>query len=343
MIFDSVDGIFEAFNRLKVLVIGDVMVDTYTWGKVERISPEAPVPVLHIARREERLGGAANVALNISALGAVPLLCSAIGTDPEGDLMLRLMTDAGLPHDGMVRHSSRITTTKQRIMSGSHHLLRVDTEDTAELSNEVRNSLLERITLLLPEADAVIFEDYDKGVLGKELIEAVIALAIKHGKPTIVDPKKRNFMFYRRATLFKPNLKELREGLKTDFDIEKPGELQTAVSNLKEALNLEAALITLSEHGMYIDLQGEQHHVPAHLRRIADVSGAGDTVVSIASLCLALKLPPQLVLSLSNLGGGLVCEHIGVVPINKSKLLSEALRHNLLSGVAEQGITNAGS
>ncbi|MES2386906.1 MAG: bifunctional ADP-heptose synthase [Bacteroidota bacterium] len=329
MNFRSQEDIFDAFSNLKVLIIGDVMVDTYTHGKVDRISPEAPVPVLHVTGREERLGGAANVALNVSALGAKPYLCSAIGNDVEGDMLLRLMAQSNLPDDGILRSDSRITTTKQRVMSGAHHLLRVDTEDIGQLNIEVRKNLLERIESLLPECSVVIFEDYDKGVLGKELIESVIEMATKAGIPTVVDPKKRNFMFYRGASLFKPNLKELREGLKIDFDPDKPGELDSAVQQLKDALQLNGALITLSERGMYIDFNETRYHIPAWLRNIADVSGAGDTVISIAALCVALGLPPKLVLALSNLGGGLVCEYAGVVPIDKANLLAEAKRHGL--------------
>lgn len=330
MPYTNLEQIFTDFSGLSALIIGDVMVDTYTWGKVERISPEAPVPVLHINRREERLGGAANVALNMKALGAKPFLCSVIGDDSEGKMLLSLLNQSDLPNEGIVTDAKRVTTTKQRILSGSHHLLRVDSEDTSNLLPEAQKALLAKIEQLLPLCQVIVFEDYDKGVINQSLIETVIGWAEAKGIPTVVDPKKRNFLHYKKATLFKPNLKELREGLKIEFNPDNESELIDAVEKLKTSLNLEGALITLSERGMFIDFGGKQIHVPAWLRHIADVSGAGDTVISVAALCLALNLPPEIVLGLSNLAGGMVCEYVGVVPIQKQALYEEAIKQNLI-------------
>ena len=324
MNYSSFSQIFEAFNGLKVLIIGDVMIDSYQWGKVERISPEAPVPIVHVQQREMRLGGASNVALNIQAMGGIPILCSVIGEDLDGDNFIKLLENNKLPIEGIIRKSSRVTTIKHRIISGSHHMLRVDSEIDTPLIASDRNALLERITGLIGQVDVIVFEDYDKGVIDKILISDVVKSAKSAGKPIAVDPKKRNFMHYHGVDLFKPNLKEMKEGLKIDLHSDDMQELVSAVKILKEKLSLEGALLTLSERGVFIDLKNEQHHLPAHIRNISDVSGAGDTVISVASLCLALGLSPRLIAGLSNLAGGLVCEYVGVVPIVKEELLKEA-------------------
>ena len=305
------------------------MVDSYLWGKVDRISPEAPVPIVHVQKREKRLGGASNVAVNVQAMGATPVLCSVIGKDVDGRDFMELLFKNGLSADGIIQSESRTTTTKHRIVSGSQHLLRIDSEMDQLINLEERELLLGKIKQLAPACDVIIFEDYDKGVISRELIEEVTHLAKVHGIPIVVDPKKRNFLHYKGVTLFKPNLKELREGLKLEFDANQEEELQQAVSLLREKLQLDSALVTLSEKGVYIDYQDEKCIIPAHIRQIADVSGAGDTVVSIAAICLALQLSPQFIAGLANLGGGLVCEFLGAVPINKESLLQEALENNL--------------
>ena len=334
MQFHSLEDIFEAFNQLKVLIIGDVMVDSYLWGKVDRISPEAPVPIVHVQQREKRLGGASNVAVNVQAMGATPLLCSVIGTDADGQDLLNLLQKNNLSAEGIIQSKSRTTTTKHRIISGSQHLLRIDSEVDYPIHADERKELINRIKLLALECQVIIFEDYDKGVISKELIEEIVTFANKHHIPTVVDPKKRNFLNYAGVTLFKPNLKELREGLKIDFDSAQPEELQQAVRVLKEKLQLTSVLVTLSEKGVYIDFAEQKHLIPAHIRQIADVSGAGDTVVSIAAICLALQLSPLFIAGLANLGGGLVCEYLGAVPINKQSLLEEALGNNLFAKYA---------
>ena len=326
---NSLKEIFEAFNSLKVLIVGDVMIDSYIYGKVERISPEAPVPVVTVNHKEKRLGGAANVALNIQALGATPILCSVIGEDRDGDVFKQLLHDQKISSEGIIQSKNRTTTKKQRVMSGAHHLLRVDSEVSNELDKTEEKAIISLIKNLLSEIDVVIFEDYDKGAITKKIIKDVISFAEEKGIPTVVDPKKRNFLHYRGATLFKPNLKELKEGLKIEFDAKKLSELQKAVEQLKEKISIKNALITLSERGVYIDCEREKHLLPAHIRSISDVSGAGDTVISIAALGMALHIPPKLVAALSNLGGGLVCEFTGVVPVNKSSLYQEALKHKL--------------
>ncbi len=316
--------IFQSFTKLNVLIIGDVMLDSYIWGSVERISPEAPVPIINVKKRDHRLGGAANVALNVHALGAKPVLCALIGDDDDGKKLVQRLHEKNLSVDGIIVSTERPTTVKTRIIASHQHVVRVDDESDKVASAIEQEQLWKRIEKLLPQSDVVIFEDYDKGVLSAALIEKAVDLALKHNIPTVVDPKKRNFLAYQRVTLFKPNLKELREGLKVEVEAGNQSQVESAVTLLKNKLNAEGVMLTLSEHGVFIDFQQQKIKIPAHAREIADVSGAGDTVVSIAALCVALKLSPELIAELSNLGGGLVCQHVGVVPIDREELIQES-------------------
>jgi rfaE bifunctional protein kinase chain/domain len=318
--------LFADFTNLQVLIVGDVMVDAYVWGRASRLSPEAPVPVVNVDRTENRLGGAANVALNVQALGATPLLCSVVGADTGGDQLLQLLHERHLPADGIIRSAHRPTTFKQRILAHGQQLVRIDSEVETNLNAEEASQLLSAYDDLLPRADVVIFEDYDKGVLSESIIAQCIARARERGVPTVVDPKKKNFLAYRHCTLFKPNLKELREGLKLEFgapDTDRAG-FEAAVARLRDVLEPEIVLVTLSEHGVFAQQAAEKTYLPAHLRTISDVSGAGDTVISIAACCVALGQPATFTAALANLGGGLVCEQVGVVPIEKERLLEEA-------------------
>jgi len=323
-------SITDKFLGLKVLIIGDVMIDSYLFGKVERISPEAPVPVVAVTSSDKRLGGAANVALNIKSLGAIPIICSVIGKDADGDSLLKIFEEQGINTSGIIQSADRITTNKTRVIGQNTQMLRIDQEITEELS-EYDTFLLSKTIIndLLPAADVVIFEDYDKGVITQNLIEHVVSAAIKNNKPVAVDPKKRNFIKYKGVTLFKPNLKELREGFKRDVTIENKAEFEHTIKELMHDMQLTNCFITLSEHGVCITDGKEFIYVPAHYRKIADVSGAGDTVISVAGLCLALGLSNKTIAEFSNLAGGLVCEEVGVVPINKNRLIEEANRLNI--------------
>ena len=325
----SLEEIFDNFSGLTALIVGDVMIDSYIWGKVERISPEAPVPVISITNKEIRLGGAANVAKNIAALGATPLLCSVVGEDHDGNSLKELLGTRKMDARGIVQSDERMTTVKERMLSNSQQLLRIDRETTKPLHKKDKTNLLKKIQLLIKEADVVIFEDYDKGVLDKKLIKSIVELARTNNIPTAVDPKKENFLSYENVTLFKPNLKEIREGLKMEFSNDDEVAISNASRALRNKMQVEKVFITRSELGVYISSNEHQHFVPAHVRSISDVSGAGDTVVSIAALCLALGLPDKFIAELSNLAGGLVCEHLGVVSIDKGQLLSEAKKYNL--------------
>lgn len=329
---ESITSLFSEFNNLNALVIGDVMVDSYIWGNVNRVSPEAPVPIVEVQKRENRLGGAANVGLNLKALGAKPILCSVIGDDQHGDDFISLLNKEGLPTDGIIQSPHRITTTKFRVIGNNAQLLRVDEETTAELTDKQYDKLLNKIEELLDTGsiNVIIFQDYDKGVISKKLIDNVSKKAISLGIPIAVDPKKNNFLNYNNVTLFKPNLKEIKEGLNVDFDANNHVDIELTVAKLQDQLNADIILNTLSESGVFISwkITGglESRLIPAHLRNIADVSGAGDTVISVAALCIAQKLEPPVMAAISNLAGGLVCEEVGVVSIKKDKLLDEVNR-----------------
>lgn len=328
--FTSLHNLFTAFDKLTVLIVGDVMVDSYLWGKSTRLSPEAPVPIVNVTKSEKRLGGAGNVALNVQALGATALLCSVIGDDPDGADLVRLLADVNLSTKGIVRSPERITSVKQRILSGGQQLLRIDAEMETDLVEHENRHLIQKYEQLLNIADVVIFQDYDKGVLGEHNIAELISLAQQKGVPTVVDPKKKNFLRYKGCSLFKPNLKELKEGLKVEFADVNHEAFEEAVDDLQSQLETQNVLVTLSERGVFC-LAGEtKTYIPAHLRTISDVSGAGDTVISIAAVCMALNLPLPLLAEIANLGGGLVCEQVGVVPIDKDKLYQEAMTCKVL-------------
>lgn len=324
---EHIREIFRSFNNLNVLIIGDVMVDSYLWGKVTRISPEAPVPIVSVNKKERRLGGAANVALNIQALGANPILCSVIGVDHEGQAFLELLRQQKLSQKGILKSRDRVTTVKTRVIGNNYQVVRVDEETEDDITTDETQNLSNLISYILhhDKIDVIIFEDYNKGLITSRLISKVVELAKSKGIPTCVDPKKRNFNAYKGVTLFKPNLKELREGLKLDFDGDNIDELQRAVSSFRVKQNFETALVTLADKGVITNSRSVKEHIEAHVRNIADVSGAGDTVISVASLCRALECNPVLTAALANLAGGIVCEEVGVIPIDKEKLLDEAL------------------
>lgn len=330
MTFSDANSLFEAFSKLKILVIGDVMVDSYVFGGVSRISPEAPVPVVLANNTEKRLGGAANVALNVQALGATPIPCAIVGDDVDGEFFLKRLKERNIPGKGVITSNDRQTTVKERVLSGAHQLLRVDYETDKDLTAIEQKSLLAHIKNLLPECDAVIFEDYDKGVINEVIISETIAEANRLGIPTVVDPKKRNFLDYKGATLFKPNLKELKEGLKIECDPTDLESIQAGAQALQQVLEAKMVMVTLSEHGVFIKDNGNTHLIPAHVRQISDVSGAGDTVISIVACGLAAGLDAKTTAALANLGGGLVCEHVGVVPVDKEDLKKEIENFDLL-------------
>jgi rfaE bifunctional protein kinase chain/domain len=324
---DDIINLFNLFASKKILVVGDVMIDSYMWGKVDRISPEAPVPIIACTKRESRLGGAANVALNLLALGSKPILCGVIGNNDNGALMKTLLQDNKLETKGMFEIQGRPTTVKTRVIGGNQHLLRIDEEtDKALTGNDEINFTKHVCNLISSEGiDAIIFQDYDKGALTPHSIKSITDLANSMNIPTLVDPKKRNFANYQGVTLFKPNFKEFTEGLKLDLPKGDFDKIAQSAYDFQQKNNIRYLLLTLSEKGVLISESKSYHHIPAHIRDISDVSGAGDTVISVASLCLASGLKPNEIAAISNLAGGLVCEKVGVVPIDKQDLFDEVL------------------
>ena len=323
-------SLFNSFNEKKIMIVGDVMLDIYMKGKVERISPEAPVPIVSVTETFSRLGGAANVAQNLKSLGTKPILCSIIGNDEKANELLRLMHEQNMITSGIVKSNERITTRKVRIISNNAQMLRVDTEDTFDLTDKEHDLLMTEIKNIInnEKIDGIILQDYNKGVLTENIIKDTVALANERNIPVGVDPKKKNFLAYKNVTFFKPNLKELREGIGISSKDEGIDDIIKSVDALHEKLNCRYLMTTLSERGVLIkDYEtNECHHIPAHLRKIADVSGAGDTVLSVAMLCLVCKQNAYNIAALSNLAGGLVCEELGVVPINKDRLKEESIK-----------------
>ncbi|WP_297088592.1 bifunctional ADP-heptose synthase [uncultured Draconibacterium sp.] len=321
----EVNQIFERFSKMRAIIIGDAMVDTYLWGKVDRLSPEAPVPIVAITQRENRLGGAANVSRNVQALGATPVLFSVVGDDENGKEFQKLLVKRNVSDNGIFIDSSRNTTVKNRIISAGKQIVRVDEESTDYISEEMELKLIESITEEINSnpVDVIIFVDYDKGVVTPNLFKTINDLAQTKGIPTAVDPKRRNFRHYKNVSLFKPNFKEFVDGtglplVKGDLE-----SLKKAAEEFKNQQELKLIFITLSELGVFISNGVKEQYYPVAIRDIADVSGAGDTVISVASLAMAAGLPPKIMALMSNLAGGLVCEKLGVVPVDQTKLKKE--------------------
>ena len=318
------EQIFKAFKKVNVLIIGDVMTDRYLTGKVTRISPEAPVPIVESNREEERPGGAANVALNVRALSGNPILCSVVGKDLRGEQFLGMLKENGISNTGIIQSKNRISTVKTRVIAGGQHLLRVDREQKDDLNSEDENDLFQRVFEVLntQKIDVILFQDYNKGVLTKSLITKIISEAQKRNIQTVIDPKFKNFWAFSGCTLVKPNLKEIRDALKEDVLITKES-LNNACQILQRKLGNQFSMITLSEHGIYIHDGEKGEIIPTKPRKIADVCGAGDTVISVAALGFGAGLELKQIAELANLAGGLVCEKVGVVFPDKNQLIEE--------------------
>jgi D-glycero-beta-D-manno-heptose-7-phosphate kinase len=329
---DELKKLFNDFTKVKVLVIGDVMIDSYIWGKVDRISPEAPVPVVSVTKRENRLGGAANVVLNLQSMGATPIICSVIGDDARGKDFCELLLENNITDKGILKSRHRITTTKFRILGNNTQMIRVDEEIETSLNDGDSDDFLKHIEKLITteEPSVIIFEDYDKGVITPLVIQHTIDLANKKNIPVAVDPKRKNFSFYRNVSLFKPNFKELSEGLKTEHASKDKDDLLSLCADFQRQQNIAMMLLTMSESGVFYSEKKADNSfrgdiLPAQVRNIADVSGAGDTVISLAALCLAFRLDAADIAFISNIAGGLVCEEVGVMPVKKQRLLEELL------------------
>ena len=319
------DNLFNDIAKLKVAVIGDVMLDTYWWGNVERISPEAPVPVVAVSKREQRIGGAGNVALNVQALGAKVAILTILGDDDDGNQLKQLLQENNIDTRFILESKKRITTNKIRIISRNQQMMRLDAEHTNDLdaTDELNLQSLVEKYILFERPDVVILEDYNKGILTKNVISHTIKLCNENKIPSAIDPKRKNFFEYKNATLFKPNLHEVITSLNL-LPEEVTGDLLSDIHNrLKEILDHSISLITLSDKGIFFQEKNNKNIIPSHRRNIADVSGAGDTVIAVASLAYASTKNIQLATQVANIAGGIVCEEVGTAAINKERLLEE--------------------
>ncbi len=319
------EKLFHQFTQLKVAVIGDVMLDTYWWGKVERISPEAPVPVVAVSKKEQRIGGAGNVALNLHSLGAAVSVLSVLGKDDDGEQLTKLFAENNINTKYLVYSSQRITTNKIRIISRNQHMMRLDAELTNDITIADEEKLLYAFEnyIAAENPGVVVLEDYNKGVLTENVIAKIISLCKKNNILTTVDPKRKNFFSYKGVDIFKPNLKEVKEGLNLLSDAVSENILRDIHLQLQQKLQHKISFITLSEKGVFYNDEKSAAVIPTHIRNVADVSGAGDTVIAVASLVYAATKNVTLMAEMANIAGGLVCEEVGTVAIDKEKLLDE--------------------
>ena len=319
------DKLFNSFSSLKIGVIGDVMLDTYWWGKVDRISPEAPVPVVAVSKKEQRIGGAGNVALNLVSLGVNVHTVSIVGDDDEGNQLIDLLKEQKINADYILKSSERITTNKIRIISRNQHMMRLDAEVTNELSANESENIISAFKkyIEVEKPNLVILEDYNKGVLTENVIVEIIKICKLHNIITAVDPKRKNFFAYKGVNIFKPNLQEIKEALNIISNDVSENALHQMHVALKEKLEHQISFITLSEKGVYFESDNIAEIIPTHIRSIADVSGAGDTVIAVACATFAASNNIKLMAEMANIAGGLVCEEVGTVAIDKNKLLAE--------------------
>ncbi|MBL0883146.1 MAG: carbohydrate kinase [Chitinophagaceae bacterium] len=319
------EQLFTGFQSIRVAILGDVMLDTYWWGSVDRISPEAPVPVVALKNKELRVGGAANVALNTASLGAQTTMISIVGADSDGEQLLQLLKDKHIDTSYIRSVSNRVTTNKTRIMSRNQQMMRLDAEITTDIDEATENILIEQVKNCLDQQQpqVLIFEDYNKGVITERMIQTVTALCKERNVIIAVDPKKKNFLSYKDVTIFKPNLKEVKEGLNLSVDRIDLSSLQQIHKRLQQHLHHQISLITLSEKGVFYQDETSHKIIPTHIRNIADVSGAGDTVIAVTSLCYAATRDMHLAAEMANIAGGLVCEQVGTAAIDRDKLLQE--------------------
>jgi D-glycero-beta-D-manno-heptose-7-phosphate kinase len=322
------DQLFEKFSTIKAGVVGDIMLDTYWWGHVDRISPEAPVPVVALDTKETRIGGAGNVALNLVSLGVKTSIFSVIGMDDSGKELNELLDKGGIDTSYLVNKEDRKTTNKTRIMCRNQQMMRLDAETTDDLPIATEDALIARFNDYIEKErpQVIIFEDYNKGVLTERVISRMIAICKENHIITAVDPKRKNFFAYKGVTIFKPNLKEVKEGLNILLPFINLDALKHLHFLLRQQLEHETSFITLSEKGVYYENKTDADIIPSHVRSIADVSGAGDTVIAVAALVYATTKDTRLMAAIANIAGGLVCEEVGTAAINKIRLLEECKR-----------------
>ncbi len=312
------------FANKNIAVIGDMMLDSYFWGDTKRISPEAPVPVIEIENEFYRFGGAANVALNISTLTSNPFPIGIIGDDSDGQRFKELMEESKIPSEGIIIDKSRPTTSKARVIAANQHVVRIDKEKKDEISEETEDKIFNKFLEFSGQLNAVILQDYNKGVLTKSLIERIIKVCNEKNILVTVDPKFLNFFEYKNVSVFKPNKKETEDAFGTkilnDTDLERLGK------ELKRKLNAEYVLLTLGAEGIALFGNGDEiNRIPTKARKVSDVSGAGDTVISTLTVALSAGADIKEAAYLANFAGGLVCEDVGIVPIEIDRLFNTVI------------------
>lgn len=310
----------ERMPAVKVLVIGDLMLDRYWWGDVSRISPEAPVPVVRLRKDSYAAGGAANVAANIAGLGAAVFLIGTVGNDPEGDKFIEILNDLSIPAKHLIRSQQRSTTVKTRIIAHNQQVARVDQEDTGELSAGDDHALWAKILDVIDEVDTIIISDYAKGVLSYSLTKRLISTAKIHHKPVLVDPKGKDYSKYAGASLLTPNRREAAEAC--HLESETQDLVNTAGEKLLADLDLEAVLVTQSEDGMTLFRRGgDSEHLDASAIEIFDVTGAGDTVIACIAVAIGAGADHIDAARIANLGAGLVIRHVGTTFVTADEIL----------------------
>ena len=318
----------KGFEGKRIAVIGDMMLDGYFWGDVKRISPEAPVPVLEVEDEFFRFGGAANVAYNILTLGGIPVPVGVIGNDNYGNIFSSLLKEKNIEGSGIIIDNDRPTTTKTRVIANSQHVVRIDKESKAYISNKIESKISSYLESTIDKLDGIILQDYNKGILTPSLISKIITLANKKNIMITVDPKFDNFFEYKNVTVFKPNKKETETVL--GIRIKDDKDISSAGKNLLHKLNSEYVLLTLGEEGIAVFEKGDkERRMPTKARKVADVSGAGDTVISTLTIGLAAGANIYEACFLANYAAGIVCGEVGIVPIEKEKLFEIVLKENL--------------
>ncbi len=321
---DRLKSLFDNFRGKRVAVLGDLMLDRYVWGNVSRISPEAPVPVLEVESESARLGGSANVANNIKSLGAEPILFGVVGDDEAGERLRSILDEMKLTNAGIIIDPQRPTTVKTRIIAHGQHVVRLDYEVKKDVGGDIIDRIVKIMRSMSNDVDAVLMEDYNKGMLTKDLLTEVIEFARQNEKVVCVDPKHNNFFEYKHVTVFKPNRKEAENALRLPAGSDEQAAI--AAKELIKCLDCENVLLTRGEKGMtLIERDGSFAHFPTKARNVADVSGAGDTVISTLTVALVSGASIKEAAAIANHAGGIVCGEVGIAPIDKDRLFREVL------------------
>lgn len=321
--------VFDSFREKKVLIIGDVMIDSYVFGAKKELD-NIPSPILEVNRKEKRLGGAANVALNIQALGATPILCSVVGDDRNGQIFESLLDQQGLPNKGIIRSQSRITTNKLRVLSGSNQLIRIDSEDTHPLIELDKKALFNHILDLIKECDVIIFEDYDKGTIYSEIISETIRIAKESSIPIVVDPRQQNFESYKGVNLFKPGVQEIEDKLGYSIDKKDVSSVKKAFEELNDFIGADSYLLSMDNGEVFYLSEDYFLALPAINSGIPDMSGVGNALISVGGFGVVEGLEEEVIAALASVTVGIISQYTGVKPIDRDKLLKEASKNEIL-------------